>query len=196
VDCCAFLNRETQKSGDIFTAVGSLSGLMPRCKTGDAVIELAAEAAAAGERIVFEAKDKKGYTLSTARVEIEEARKNREAMVGVFVFARNNAPAGLQPFTRIERDLFVIWDASDPSTDIYLSAAVSVAKALLFHQKVADNKGQGDIDGIERAVNILERQLRGLDEMETWTSTIQSNGGKIAGKSRGFGKGLRTRSSK
>jgi len=155
---------------------------MPRCKTGDAVIELAAEAAAAGERIVVEAKDKKGYTLNTARVEIEEARKNREAMAGVFVFAKNNAPAGLQPFTRIEHDLFVIWDASDPSTDIYLSAAVSVAKALLFRQKAADNKGQGDIDGIERAVNILERQLRGLDEMETWTSTIQSNGGKIAGE--------------
>ena len=181
-DCCGFLHREAQKSGDMFTSVGSTPGSMPRCKTGDVVIELAAEAVAAGERIVFEAKDKKGYTLNSARVEIEEARKNRQAMVGVFVFAKNNAPTGLQPFTRIEHDLFVIWDASDPPTDIYLSAAVSVAKALLFHQKVADNKGQGDIDGIERAVNILEKQLRGLDEMETWTSTIQSSGGKIAGE--------------
>jgi hypothetical protein len=33
---------------------------------------------------------------------------------------------------------------------------------------------------IELAVNILEKQLKGLDDMETWTSTIQSNGAKIA----------------
>jgi len=70
-------------------------------------------------------------------------------MAGVFVFAKNNAPAGLQPFTRIEHDLFVIW-MPPILYDIYLSAAVSVAKALLFRQK-ARNKGQGDIDGIERA---------------------------------------------
>jgi hypothetical protein len=28
-------------------------------------------------------------------------------------------------------------------------------------------------------VNVLEKQLKGLDDMETWTSTIQSNGAKI-----------------
>jgi hypothetical protein len=100
--------------------------------------------------------------------------------VGVFVFSRNTAPAGLQPFARIDKDLFVIWDAADPSTDIYLSAAVSVAKALLFRQKAAESKSDGDLEGIELAVNILEKQLKGLDDMETWTSTIQSNGAKIA----------------
>ena len=29
-------------------------------------------------------------------------------------------------------------------------------------------------------MNVLEKQLKGLDDMETWTTTIQSNGGKIA----------------
>ena len=28
-------------------------------------------------------------------------------------------------------------------------------------------------------MNILERQLKGLDDMETWTTTVQSNSGKI-----------------
>ena len=31
-------------------------------------------------------------------------------------------------------------------------------------------------------MNTLEKQLKGLDQMETWTSTIQTNGGKIAGR--------------
>jgi hypothetical protein len=57
---------------------------------------------------------------------------------------------------------------------------VSVAKALLFRQKAAESKSHGDLQGIELAVNILEKQLKGLDDMETWTSTIQSNGAKIA----------------
>jgi citrate lyase gamma subunit len=177
---CIFLQREAQRAGDVFTAVGSKPGAIPRCKTGDAVIEVGAEAAAAGQRIVLEAKSSKKVSLADARQEIEEARRNRTASVGVFVFSKNTAPSGLQPFTRIDCDLFVIWDAADPSTDIYLSAAVSVAKALLFRQRVDESKSEGDVQGIELAVNILEKQLKGLEDMETWTSNIQSNGGKIA----------------
>ncbi len=179
---CAFLQAEAQRAGDVFTATGSTPGAIPKCKTGDAVIELGAEAAAAGERIVFEAKSNRSYTLNAARAEIEEARKNREANVGVFVFAKTSAPAGMQPFMRIDRDLFVIWDASDAATDIYLTAAVSVAKALLFREKAATSKSQGEVQEIERAVNILEKLLAGLDEMETLTNTIHNNGDKILKK--------------
>jgi hypothetical protein len=179
---CAFLQREAQRAGDVFTATGAKPGVIGKCKTGDAVIELGTEAAAGGERIVFEAKSRKQVSLADARREIEEGRKNRTASVGVFVFATDTAPQGLQPFTRIDHDLFVVWDAADPSTDIYLSAAVSVAKALLFRQKAVDNKSQASVLDMERALNALEKQLKGLDQMETWTLTIQANSGKIAGR--------------
>ena len=179
---CVFLQREAQRAGDVFTATGTKPGAIGKCKTGDAIIQIGTEAAAAGERIVFEAKSSKKYSLADARQEIDEARKNRGASVGVFVFAKDTAPQGLQPFTRIEHDLFVIWDAADPSTDIYLSAAVSVAKALLFRQKAVDNKSQASVLDMERALNALEKQLKGLDQMETWTLTIQANSGKIAGR--------------
>src|ERR1039458_3165012 len=105
-DFCNFLQREAQRAGDVFTATGSKPGAIPKCKIGDAVIELGSEAAAAGERIVFEAKSSKKYSLADARQEIEEARRNRSASVGVFVFAKSTAPAGLQPFTRIDHDIF------------------------------------------------------------------------------------------
>lgn len=176
---CAFLQTEAQRAGDIFTATGSIPGALPRCKTGDAVIELAPEGVAAGERIVFEAKSNRSYTLNAARAEIEKARKNRQAHVGVFVFAKGSAPQGIPPFARIDRDVFAVWDASDSSTDIYLSAAISVGKAILFRQKTTENKTQGDILAIERTVNILEKQLQGLDEVESWTNTMQSNVSKI-----------------
>ena len=178
-DFCSFIQNEVQKTGDIFTGVGEKVGTIPKCKKGDGVIEISAESTAAGEKIVLEAKEDKSYTLEDARVEIDEARKNREASVGVFVFARSRAPEGLAPFTRIDKDIFVIWDAADASTDVYLSAAISVAKALVFRQKSLDKKTDGDLKGIEASVNIIEKHLKTLEEMETWTTTIQTNSGKI-----------------
>jgi hypothetical protein len=178
-DFCSFIQNEVQKTGDIFTAVGEKVGTIPKCKKGDGVIEISAESTAAGEKIVLEAKEDKSYTLEDARVEIDEARKNREASVGVFVFARSRAPEGLPPFTRIDKDIFVIWDAADASTDVYLSAAISVAKALVFRQKSLDKKTDGDLKGIEASVNVIEKHLKTLEEMETWTTTIQTNSGKI-----------------
>ena len=80
---------------------------------------------------------------------------------------------------RIEKDLFVIWNSSDPSTDVYLSAAFSVAKALLFSQSVAEKNADADLRVIERSVRTLESKVKALDKMETWTTTIQSNSGNI-----------------
>lgn len=60
-----------------------------------------------------------------------------------------------------------------------MSAAISVAKALIFQEKVAAKKTDGDLNGIELAVNAIEQDLKKLDDMETWTNTIQSNSGKI-----------------
>jgi hypothetical protein len=178
-DFCSFIQNEVQKLGDVFTVVGKREGAIPKCKKGDAVIEINPESTAAGEKIVFEAKEDKSYSLEDARVEIDEARKNRGASVGVFVFARSRAPEGLPPFTRIDKDIFVIWDAADAATDVYLSAAVSVAKALVFRQKALDKKTNGDLNGIEQSVNVIEKHLKTLEEMETWTTTIQTNSGRI-----------------
>lgn len=178
-DFCSFIQNEVQKSGDVFTVVGKREGAIPKCKKGDGVIEISPESTAAGEKIVFEAKEDKSYSLEDARVEIDEARKNRGASVGVFVFARSRAPEGLPPFTRIDKDIFVIWDAADAATDVYLSAAVSVAKALVFRQKALDKKTNGDLNGIEQSVNVIEKHLKTLEEVETWTTTIQTNSGRI-----------------
>ena len=83
-------------------------------KTGDIVVELGPEHVAAGARIVLEAKDNASYTMDKARVELDEARKNRQAGVGVFVWSRQAAPAGTNRFIRHDDDIFVIWDSEDP----------------------------------------------------------------------------------
>jgi len=177
---CSFVQNEAQNTGDIFTAVGGKVGAIPKSKKGDGVIELGPESAAPGEKIVLEAKEDKKYTLQDARDEIDEARKNRGASVGIFVFAKSRAPEGLSPFARMDNDIFVVWDSTDGYTDVYLSAAISVAKALVFRQKATDKKTEGDIKGIETSVNAIEKHLETLDEMGKSTKTIQNSSDKIA----------------
>jgi hypothetical protein len=167
-----FLQRAGQKAGDIVEFVGATTGLIKGSKIGDITIVLGDDQAAAGAKIVIEAKDKHGYTLTKAREEIEQARKNRGAGVGIFVFARANAPAGIEPFQRQGDDLFVIWDAEDPTTDLFLTAAVMVAKALCTRQARQRESQTHDFTAIEKAIREVERQVDNLGKIKDAANAI------------------------
>ena len=81
-----FLQAECQKAGEVATHVGNTTGRIKNCKVGDCLVELGPESAAAGARIVIEAKESSAYNLALALEEMERGRKNRDAGVGVFVF--------------------------------------------------------------------------------------------------------------
>jgi hypothetical protein len=91
----AFLQHECQKLGDIAAATGTTSGLIKGCKVGDCLLELGPDSAAPGARLVVEAKEQAAYQLAAAREEIEKARKNRAAQIGLIVYSKRNAPAGI-----------------------------------------------------------------------------------------------------
>jgi hypothetical protein len=52
------------------------------------------------ERIAVEAKEDFSYDLAEACAEMQSARKNRDAAIGVFVFSRKTAPVGQEPLLR------------------------------------------------------------------------------------------------
>src|SRR5437870_13346240 len=95
-----FIQRGAQRLGDMPLATGDTTGAIKYCKVGDAIIEMGSESAAPGQRIVIEAKEDASYNLGKARIEIETARKNRGASVGVFVFSKKSAPIGQEPLLR------------------------------------------------------------------------------------------------
>jgi hypothetical protein len=98
------LEREATRVGDIVEHVGLAQGRLQR-KLGDYVVELGPESASPGARIVFEAKARKRYTIKNALTELGDARKNREAQVGVFVFDRMSAPENMEPLHRVGCDV-------------------------------------------------------------------------------------------
>jgi hypothetical protein len=174
-----FIQALSQKAGDVATPAGATTGLIRHCKKGDIVVELGPEHAAAGARIVAEAKENASFTLPKALAELEEARKNRGASVGLFVFSARTAPDGLEPLARYGSDVVVVWDAEDPRSDVVLVAGLSVAKALCTHGKAKREAEIADFEAIERAIREIEKQAQNLDQIAGWAGTIRTNGDNI-----------------
>ncbi len=184
------LVQESQRQGDIPEATGSTTGLIKNCKIGDYVVELGADSAAPGARIVWEAKDDQSYDLKRALGEIEEARKNRQAQIGIFVFSKSSAPVGQPPFARHGSDLVIIWEPEDASSDIYIKVASSVARALAIRQKQEKSETTESIQEVERATRAIEKQLQYLDEFKKWGETVKGHGEKISDRAERMKKDL------
>jgi hypothetical protein len=176
---CEFLQRRAQDKGDLFARTGMETGLIKNCKIGDFLIELGADCAAAGAKIVVEAKEKAGYLFADARKEIEKARENRDSQIGLFVFSHRTAPAGLDPFSRVGNDVFVIWNAEDSGADLYLTAGLELARALCIRAGRQSDAQAADFTAIDAAILEIEKKSNSLDEITKWSETIRNNSDKI-----------------
>jgi hypothetical protein len=178
---CEFLSREALKLGDVATRTGDTTGLIKNRKVGDCVIELGPESAAPGARIVVEAKEKDQYPIAQAREEIDEARRNRGAQVGVFVYSADLAPAEMvaAPLLRYGNDVFVIWNPEDPATDLFLKTAFTLVRALCVRAARHSDAEAADFRAIDEAICEIEKRTEGLNEIETSAKTIQSGSEKI-----------------
>lgn len=188
--CLAILQEISTHSGDVFEETGNTTGFIPRSKVGDSVITLGADNAAAGARIVIETKEDASYTLKSTLEEIATARQNREASVGLFVHSKRTAPSGTPPLARHGNDLIVLWDVEDESTDIWLKAALMTAKALAFRIKTEGGAQEIDFVVIDKAIQEIERQIAYLDDIKTWTATVQSNAVKVIDRTERMQKAL------
>jgi hypothetical protein len=187
----ALLADEAQRLGDLYEATGDSTGAIKQCKKGDHVIELGADSAAAHARVVWEAKEKQRYSLRAALEEIDEARRNRQAQVGVFVFSRKACPEGLESLQRYGSDVVVVWDDEDPSSDLVVRAAYSLARALTVRERRADRESQAAIAEIERAARSVEQQIGYLGEVRKWAETVRGHGERIVERSARMAEQLR-----
>ncbi|MBM3969660.1 MAG: hypothetical protein FJ302_07330 [Planctomycetes bacterium] len=178
------IQQASQRVGDISSHTGNSTGLIKNCKVGDCLVELGPDSAAPGAKVVIEAKEKAGYDLAEAREEIETARKNREAQIGLFVFSRRTASEGFEPLARYGHDVFVVWDVDDPTSDLFLRAGVSLARALCVRVHNQQEAQSADFTAIDAAILEVEKRFKDFDEMKTWGETIQNNGKKIVDKLR------------
>jgi hypothetical protein len=173
------LRPEAQRLGDSFEATGCRPGSLRNCKVGDFVLTLSPESRAPGARIVIEAKENASYDVASALAELCTARENRQAVAGIFVFSQSTAPPGLEPLSRHGDDFLVVWDRDNLSSDVYLKASLSVARAIVFRAQIAAEASSADFEAIDKAVSKLTKDIEDLAEISTWTGNIKRDGNKI-----------------
>jgi hypothetical protein len=180
------LTREAQRAGDVCERLSGTPGREGR-KVGDYVLTLGPESAAPGVRIVCECKAEKGYTEAQALEELGIARKNRDAQVGIFIVARESAMEGFEGLRRVGMDILVVWDADSPSSDLYLKAALSIARALVVQQHAEAGRSARDVREIEQSVRGIERLIVAVDGIAHDAQLVVKRGtkmGKAAGAMR------------
>ena len=178
------LRQQADQLGDIAEHTGAKTGQMKGRVVGDVVITLGPESTAPGARIVFEAKEKESYSLEKARAEMELARKNRGADIGIFVYSRKTAPDSLRPITRYGQDIFVVWDAEDPSTDIHLLAAFDIGRGLSVRQSRQREGTSADFSSIDKAILDIETRAKNLGEIDDCAKKIVGNAESIQNRIR------------
>ena len=176
----AIIEADAQRQGDIYLEVGDTAGKISRCKVGDHVVTLGPESAAPGANIVCESKAVRSVVLSAALAEIQQARENRDAQVGVFVvFPPLSPPATVEPLKRVHgNDIVVVWNQDDP-----LHRCFSWVRPCPWHWAIAVRRGHlrpaeaaANFDELDAAVLKISQDAAALNDVVTWANTIQSNG--------------------
>jgi hypothetical protein len=180
----AFAEQDAIRNGDVAEWTGNSTGMIRNNKVGDVVLELGPDSAAPEARIVLEAKEDRKYDLKKALEELGTARTNRGAQIGVFVCSRKTAPATLEPIRRYGDDIVVVWDNEDPSTDVYLSVALTLSRALCIREHRRTASESADLEKIDRAANEIEKKAQQLDEIKKGAESIIEGANSILNRQR------------
>ena len=146
------------------------AGNVIRSKKGDFVLTLdPTTTRGALVRIVVEAKDR-AISGRAMRDEIGEAKRNRDAAVGLVVFSTAHAPAGIAPFDVRMGDVYCAIDPHDPQPAT-LDAAVRLARLLAL---AATRETDGDIDAaaVHEALERVRAELDAVRGLKTKLTTI------------------------
>jgi len=164
--------------GDGTELVRGTVGAVSRCKKGDFLATLGDTSGAPGFGIVVEVKDQP-LRLKDAIDELQEAKKNREAVSGIFVFARGTEPAEIGDFRRIGEDFYVTVDKDDLAAAkplMFLDSAYKIARALAVAAARKEEAGELDLQAIQDQLDALASWTDRISDMATKARTIQSSG--------------------
>lgn len=167
-------------------ATANTVGLKPGCKKGDAVLRFGVGSPYAGASIVIEAKRDKSYGPRKALEELELARGNRGATVGVFVLARSHVPIGFPGFAQFGSDILVTWDENDGESHAYFHAAILLGLALAARQRRPQDSG--DIEALADVEHRIQKEVERLDKMRKLVESIRDDADKLSEEIRKGGK--------
>jgi hypothetical protein len=166
----AMLAEATRGSDHLVERTSDAAGDVLRSKKGDFVVTLdPAITRGARLRVVVECKDR-AVSGRAMRDELAEAKRNRDAAVGLVVFSSAHAPAGIAPFDVRMGDVYCAIDpeAPEPAT---LDAALRLAR-LLAMTAGRDVDAEVDAAAVHEALARVRAELDAVRGLKTQLSTI------------------------
>lgn len=165
-------------ANDLLERTGTDAGDAGRSKKGDFVLTLDPGVTRGADlRVVVEAKDRR-VSGREMRDELREARRNRDAAVGLVVFTPAHAPAGIAPFDVRAGDVYCVIDPANPEVAT-LEAAVRLAR-LLALASLREREAEVDAAAIAEALTGIREQLEVVRAMKVQLTSIGTTAGQVA----------------
>jgi hypothetical protein len=167
---------------DVTENVTGIPGAIPRVKVGDYVATLGDTSGAPKKRIVIEAKKGKKYTLLDAVEELKQAKENRLADCGIFVFAKGYEPIEIGDFRIIENDFFCTADETMLEQDVpllFVEAAYRISRVFIVSQVRKEKCGEIDLAAIKGKIEKMKGCVDLMSDLITKAKTIQKSGENI-----------------
>jgi hypothetical protein len=164
--------------GDTTENVRGQVGSIPRRKVGDYVICLGETCSAPGRRIVVEVKKEQGYKLRNATDELKDAKENRDADVGIFVFAKGYEPPEVGDFHRIGNDFYITVDEEAVTKNqpiLYFEAAYKILRTIIVTAVRKEAEDELDLNKMRSEVDALIELVERFSDLSTKARTIKSS---------------------
>ena len=164
-------------TGDLVEPTGTAVGNSVRSRKGDFLITLDPSwTRGLPVRVAVEAKSGRVGLAKLCR-DLDETRRNRDAVVAVAVYRAGNAPAGCSPFTLHGEHIICELDPDDPD-DTGFSAAVRVARVLAL-VAVRDRADVVDAPAVRRDLDGTRTQLNAIAGMKSKLTSISTATGDV-----------------
>lgn len=167
----AVLGDVARGAGDLVERTGDAAGDVIRSRKGDFLVTLDTSATKGTElRIVVECKDRP-VSLRAIREELEGAKRNRAACVGLVIFSEAHAPAGMAPFDVRSGDVYCVVDPESVDRAV-LEAGLRLARLLAMATR---REAETEVDAA--AVGVALQAIRGqLDAIRALKVQLTSIG--------------------
>ncbi len=143
--------------------IGEKSGIGG--KKGDVLIELENKS-----KIIIECKDSSNYSTKKAIDEINEAMQNRNAVFGIFLFAKKDLmPRELCPIKITDKYLITYYDEDN----LYFAYRIARLFAL---RKSIDSEDKVNFEKISSELSTIEDNFKNIDSMQIKATTIINSG--------------------
>jgi hypothetical protein len=165
-------------NNDMVALTGKMTGTIKQCKIGDICIEIDKDFIPAQKRIVIEVKGSMGYTMQKAIDELDKAKKNRDASIGIFAFEKGCEPDGMGDLKINRHDFYITVDRSaleNGDSVPYLDSAYDLSRLLILAFEKEKTEVSFDREFFEAKVKEILNIVAKQSDVDTTIKQISSS---------------------